>query len=267
MDSLTDTYTLNNGVKIPIVGFGTWEAPNGPIAQQAIEQALAVGYRHLDTARVYWNEASVGAAIKNSGIPREQIFVTTKLWNTDHSYQLATAALDKALQRLALDYVDLFLIHTPATNYPDWVAKNAETWRALEDAYHAGKVRAIGVSNFNPDQLTQLLATATVTPAVNQIQLNPQHPLPATVAFDNAHQILNEAYSPFGHGKLLQNHELLALAATYHKSVTQILLRWSLQHGYLPLPKSVHDQYIQANTEIFDFSLTPTDMAKLDQLA
>nr|WP_218841985.1 aldo/keto reductase [Lacticaseibacillus absianus] len=268
MTKLTDTYTLSNGVEIPIVGFGTWQTPDGDVAKTSVEAALAAGYRHIDTAAAYGNEASVGAGIKASGVAREDLFLTTKLWNADHGYDAAKQALDLSLRKLGVDYVDLYLIHwpNPAKFRDHWEQVNADTWRALEEAYKAGKARAIGVSNFRPHHLDALLRTATITPMVNQIFLNPSDLQPEVVAYNQAHGILSEAYSPLGTGKIFDVPALQKMAARYDKTVAQLVLRWSLQHDFLPLPKSVHEDRIRENAALFDFELSHHDMAQIDAL-
>ncbi|WP_137596826.1 aldo/keto reductase [Paucilactobacillus kaifaensis] len=268
MQEITDTYTLNNGVKIPIVGFGTWQTPNGEVAYKSVKTALSVGYRHIDTAAAYGNEESVGRGIKDSGVARQDIFLTTKLWNDDHGYEATKKALDTSLQKLGTDYVDLYLIHWPnPVKFRDrWEEINAETWQAMEEAYADGKARAIGISNFQPHHLAALMKSATVTPAVNQNYLNPSDLQPEVQRANATYNILNEAYSPLGTGDFFKIPELQELAKKYNHSVAQIVLRWSLQHGFLPLPKSIHADRIQQNTELFDFELSIPDMQKIDSL-
>ncbi|WP_125981871.1 aldo/keto reductase [Loigolactobacillus iwatensis] len=268
LTKLTDTYTLNNGTQIPIVGFGTWQTPDGDVARQSVKTAIAAGYRHIDTAFAYGNEKSVGAGIRESGIKRENLWVTTKLTNDVHGYDKTKAAIETSLQNLGLDYLDLYLIHwpNPIASRANWEADNAGSWRAMEEAQKAGKLRAIGVSNFRPKHIDALLKTATVVPQVNQIFLNPSDLEPEVVAYNNAHHILSEAYSPLGTGKIFTVPELKELAEKYAKSVAQLVLRWSLQHGFLPLPKSVHADRIEANTKLFDFEITAADMQKIDGL-
>jgi diketogulonate reductase-like aldo/keto reductase len=269
LTKLTDTYTLANGVEIPIVGFGTWQTPDGDVAKASVEAAINAGYRHIDTAAAYGNEESVGAGIKASGIKRDDLFLTTKLWNADHGYDNAMKAIDTSLTKLGVDYVDLYLIHWPnPVQYRDnWQSVNAETWRAMEDILKAGKARAIGVSNFREHHLDELYKTATVKPMVNQIFLNPSDAQPELVAYNKAHGMLNEAYSPLGTGKIFAVPELQKMAKRFNKSVAQIVLRWSLQHDFLPLPKSVHADRIQQNTELFDFELSHQDMQVIDAQA
>ena len=267
-NSLEDTYTLNNGVKIPIIGFGTWQTPDGDIAKHAVEVALNAGYRHIDTAAAYGNEKSVGQAIKNSGINRHDLFITTKLWNADHGYRSAKAAIDRSLQNLMVDYLDLYLIHwpNPVDMRDHWAEANAESWRAMEEAVQAVKIRAIGVSNFRKRHLDELLKTAEIKPVVNQIMLNPSDLQPDVVKVNNELKLLSEAYSPLGTGGLLGNETVNEIASEVGKSPAQVLIRWSLEHGFLPLPKSVHNKYIRANAEVFDFNLSSEQMNKLDSL-
>ncbi|MFV0557683.1 MAG: aldo/keto reductase [Enterococcus sp.] len=266
--SLTDTYTLANGVKIPKVGFGTWQTPDGDVARESVVAAIKAGYRHIDTAAIYGNEVSVGEGIKESGVAREELFITTKLWNDKHSYELAKEALAESLEKLDLDYVDLYLIHwpNPIDFRADWAGANAGAWKAMEEALAAGKVRAIGISNFKPNHIDALLETATVKPMVNQIFLNPSDMQKEVVAHNDKHGILTEAYSPLGTGKIFEVPELSELAKKYNKTVAQVVLRWSLDHGYLPLPKSVNAERIQENADIFDFELNQEDIAYLDGL-
>ena len=265
---LNDTYTLNNGVKIPVVGFGTWQTPDGEVAEKSVLAALNSGYRHIDTAAAYGNEESVGRAIKKSGIRRDELFVTTKLWNSDHGYENTKKAIDTSLMKLGLDYLDLYLIHwpNPVAMRDNWAELNSESWQAMEEAQKAGKIRAIGVSNFRKHHLDALLENADVIPAVNQIYLNPSD-LESDVRKENdKHQILSEAYSPLGTGDLLGNELVNKLAQEHGKSPAQILIRWSLEHGFLPLPKAVHEEYIKANGQVFDFSLSADEMKLLDGL-
>ncbi|WEV38725.1 aldo/keto reductase [Lactobacillus sp. ESL0680] len=268
INSLTDTYELNNGVKIPAVGFGTWQTPDGEVAQNSVMAAINAGYRLIDTAAAYGNEESVGKGISKSGINRYDLFVATKLWNTDHGYKKTAAAIDTSLEKLGLDYLDLYLIHwpNPAAMRDHWAELNAESWRAMEDALKAGKIRAIGVSNFRRHHLDELLKTAGIRPAVNQIYLNPSDMQKDVTAYNDELGILNEAYSPLGTGGLLANETVTEIAGHYGKSPAQLLLRWSIQHNFLPLPKSVHPKYIAANAQIFDFSISDQDMLELDGL-
>lgn len=269
-DSLTDTKELVNGVKIPIIGFGTWQSQNGAEAYNAVKWALAAGYRHLDTAAVYGNEKSVGQAIKDSQISRDELFVTTKLWNSQRdTYEHVLQAFQDSLQRLQLDYVDLYLIHWPVpTEYHErWQQVNADSWRAMEEIYRSGKAKAIGISNFQPNHIHELQKTWEIAPMVNQIFLNPGDPQTELVKLNQDLQILTEAYSPLGTGNLLHQEVIEEIAHNHRKSVAQILIRWSLEAGFVPLPKSTHEKYIQENTQVFDFELTFEDHQKLNALA
>lgn len=265
--SLTETYTLANGMTIPKVGFGTWQSKDGEEAYQAVKTALEVGYRHIDTAAVYGNEESVGRAIKDSGIAREDLFITTKLWAVGTTED-ARAALDESLEKLGLDYVDLYLIHwpNPKAFRPNFAERNAAVWKAMEEGVRDKKVRAIGVSNFHPRHLEPLLEVAEIKPVVNQIMVNPSDQQEEVVAFNKAHDILTEAYSPLGTGKIFAVTELTDIADKYGKTVAQVVLRWSLHKGYLPLPKSVTASRIKENSDIFDFDLTEEDIAFIDSL-
>ncbi|BDR59058.1 2,5-diketo-D-gluconic acid reductase [Xylocopilactobacillus apicola] len=266
----TDYYQLANGVKIPVVGFGTWQSANGKEAYNAVKWALESGYRHLDTAAVYGNEESVGKAIKDSGIKREDIFLTTKLWNSQRgSYDNVLRAFEDSLTRLDQDYVDLYLIHWPVpTEFEDrWEQVNAETWRAMEEIYQSGRAKAIGVSNFRAKHLSELQKTWQIAPMVNQIFLNPGDPETELVKLNQKLGILTEAYSPLGTGNLLNNPVVQEVAQAHHKSGAQVLIRWCLENNYLPLPKSIHEEYIQDNAKVFDFSLTESDHQKLASLA
>ena len=266
--SLNDTYELNNGVKIPVIGLGTWQTPDGEVAQKTVEDALDIGYRLIDTAAAYGNEESIGRGIKLSGVNRHDLFVTTKLWNDHHGYQKTKAAIDESLTKLDLDYLDLYLIHwpNPAPVRDHWAELNAESWQAMEEAVQAGKIRAIGVSNFRRKHLAELLKTAKIRPAVNQIYLNPSDMEEEVTTYNKELGILSEAYSPLGRGDLFANETVVSVAQHYGKSPAQVLLRWSLQHGFVPLPKSVHRERLESNLQVFDFTISEEDMAKLDGL-
>lgn len=270
--NLETTYTLNDGVEIPIVGFGTYKMPDNEETTKIVEHAIEVGYRHIDTAALYQNERSVGQgirnAIENGLVTRDEIFVTTKLWNDDQGYERAQQGLADSLERLGLDYVDLYLIHWPnPIRYRDhWEQANADSWRAMEEAQAAGKIRSIGVSNFMPRHLKPLLKTAKVKPSVNQIMLNPSEMQPKTVAENKAQNILSVAYSPLGRGQIFEVDELQAIAQKYNKTIAQVVLRWSLQHGFLPLPKTSTWSRVAENADLFDFELTTADMEVIDSL-
>ncbi|ASW42894.1 aldo/keto reductase [Clostridium isatidis] len=268
MKSLSDVYVLSNNVKIPCIGFGTWQSPDGEVAISSVEEAIRVGYRHIDTAAIYGNEESVGIAIKNSNIPREEIFVTSKVWNTDQGYDSTLKAFDESLRKLGLDYLDLYLIHWPVPKIfkDNWEKISIETWRAFEKLYKDGKVRAIGVSNFKPHHIQNLIDNCEIVPMVNQIQLHPGLNQEEIVKYCRENNILIEAYSPFGTGNIFSINDLDHIAEKYNKTVAQICLRWSLQKGHLPLPKSVTPSRILENTKIFDFEIDEEDMNFIDNL-
>jgi diketogulonate reductase-like aldo/keto reductase len=262
MQSLRSCFTLSNGVQIPCLGFGTWQSREDT-GTRAVSLALEAGYRLIDTAAAYGNERSVGRAVRESGIPREEIFITSKLRNAAHGYAATLEAFQWTMEKLEVDYLDLYLIHwpNPIQFRPIWKEATAGTWRAFEELYQAGRIRAIGVSNFLPHHLEALKETARIAPMVNQLKLCPGITQEETVAYCRAHDILVEAYSPFGTGSVFANPVMKALARKYGRSVGQICLRWSLQMGYLPLPKSADPARILENTKIFDFTLSEEDMA------
>lgn len=268
ISSLNDRYFLNNGAKMPTIGFGTWQTPDGDVAKKSVIDAINSGYRLIDTAAAYGNEESVGKGIKESDINRYDLFVTTKLWNDKHGYRETIQAIDESLEKLGLDYLDLYLIHwpNPKAVRDHWAELNAESWRAMEDQYKAGKLRAIGVSNFRREHMDELLKTASVRPAVNQIYLNPNDMQEEVVSYNNELDILSEAYSPLGTGGLIGNKTVGEVAEHYGKTPAQVLLRWSLQHQFAPLPKSVHTDRIKENVDIFDFVIDEEDMKNLDGL-
>ncbi|VPA42547.1 2,5-diketo-D-gluconic acid reductase A [Streptococcus pneumoniae] len=266
-----NTYQLNNGVEIPVLGFGTFKAMDGEEAYRAVLEALKAGYRHIDTAAIYQNEESVGQAIKDSGVPREEMFVTTKLWNSQQTYEQTRQALEKSIEKLGLDYLDLYLIHwpnpKPLRENDAWKTRNAEVWRAMEDLYQEGKIRAIGVSNFLPHHLDALLETATIVPAVNQVRLAPGVYQEEVVAYCREKGILLEAWGPFGQGELFDSKQVQEIAANHGKSVAQIALAWSLAEGFLPLPKSVTTSRIQANLDCFGIELSHEERETLKTTA
>ncbi|WP_019321575.1 aldo/keto reductase [Streptococcus mutans] len=265
-----EAYTLINGVHIPKIGFGTWKLADGDEAYKSVSYALEVGYRHVDTAQYYGNEVSVGRAIADSPIKREELFITTKIWNDKHSYDEAKQSVEESLAKLKLNYLDLLLIHWPNPKVlrenDAWKTRNADVWRAMEDLYQAGKVRAIGVSNFMIHHLEPLLEVATVKPMVNQVLLAPGCSQEDLVAFCRQNEMILEAYSPLGTGSIFDNQTAQDLANKYNKTVAQIALRWSLQKGFLPLPKSATPKNILSNLAIFDFDLTEDDILKLDKI-
>ena len=262
-------YKLNNGVLIPSIGFGTWQIPDGQAAENAVMQALEDGYRHIDTAAVYGNEKSVGKAINDSKVKRNDIFVTTKLWNTDRGYEPAIKAFEKSLDRLGLDYIDMYLLHWPAneTQHADWAQKNADSYKALEHLYTKGLVRAIGVCNFMEHHLEALLPTVTITPMVNQIEYHPGFTQKDVVGYCQKNGILIEAWSPLGQGNITQSKTIVDMAKSYKITPGQLTLAWILYNGHLPLPKSVTKERIKSNFDVFDIELDPKDVATLDNLA
>lgn len=258
--SLKDTITLANGVEMPRVGLGVWQVKDGKEAVDSVKWAIETGYISIDTAAAYKNEIGVGKAIKESGIKREDLFVTTKLWNTEQGYESTLKASEESLAKLGLDYVDLYLIHWPIEG------KTKETWRAFEKLYQDKKVRAIGVCNFHEHHLEELLQYANVKPMVDQVELHPlltQEPLRR---FCEENDIVVEAWSPLGSGKILQHPEIKKIAAKYEKSVAQVILRWDYQQNIVTIPKSVHKERIKENAAIFDFELTDADVAAISAL-
>ena len=255
------TVTLNNGVTIPQVGLGVWQAKEGSEVEQAVRAALETGYRLIDTAAIYGNEAGVGKAIKASGLPREEIFITTKLWNANHAYDDALRAFDQSLNKLDCGYVDLYLIHWPLP----MDGKFTQAWKALETLYNSKRVRAIGVSNFKPHHLEELLREAKTVPAVNQIELHPLLQQQATRAFCAEHGIAVESYSPLMQaGEALEHPVIVQLAQTYGKTPAQVILRWHVQNGLIVIPKSVKPERISENLDLFDFELSASDMHAIE---
>lgn len=258
------TIELNNGLLIPQFGLGVYQVDEGEEVESSVAHALKNGYRLIDTAAMYRNEAGVGSAIKASGIPREEIFVTTKLWNDDQGYENALAAFESSLNKLQLDYIDLYLIHWPSPGRGLFV----ETWKAFEELYNSGKVKSIGVSNFNPDHLDTLLESATISPVLNQIELHPYLPQQEVVSYCQRKNIAVEAWSPIGgsRGSLLQDNVIVELATKYSKSPAQVVLKWHIQHGNIVIPKSVQAERIDQNINIFDFELDHNDLLAIDAL-
>ncbi len=261
MKKMTDTFRLNNGYEIPCIGFGTWQTPDGDIAVKAVSEAIGAGYRHIDTAACYGNEVGVGKGIKASQAERSSLFITSKVWNPDRGYENTMAAFEKTMIDLNLDYLDLYLIHWPASSsqFENWEEINLETWRAMTELYKAGRIKAIGVSNFLPHHLRMLMETE-VQPMVNQIEFHPGQMQEEAVAYCKAHNIVVEAWSPLGTGRMPSNETLQHIAAKYHKSAAQLCIRWCLQNDILPLPKSVTPSRIVENADVFDFEITQEDM-------
>jgi 2,5-diketo-D-gluconate reductase A len=254
--------TLNNGVEMPQLGFGVWQVPDDE-AYTSVTEALKAGYRSIDTARIYENEKGTGRAVRDSGIARDELFITTKLWNTDHAYDDALRAVDAGLERLGLDYVDLILIHWPVAGSDRYL----EAWKAFEKVHADGKARAIGLSNFTAEALERLTKEAEVTPVINQIELHPYFQQKQMRAADADHNLLTEAWSPLGQGKgLLEDPVLKRIGAKHGKSAAQAVLRWHLQVGNVVIPKSVTPSRIKENLDVFDFELDAADLAEIDAL-
>lgn len=258
--SLTTTTKLHNGVEIPTVGLGVFKIDGDNNASEAVKSALQIGYRHIDTASFYKNEEGVGQAIKESGIPREDIFVTTKVWNDEQGFDNTLKAFDNSLHKLGLEYADLYLVHWPVPG------KFIETWKALEKLYKDGKVKAIGVSNFLPHHLEELIPEAEIKPMVNQIELHPQLTQLETRNFCDQHEIAVEAWAPLGRGEYFDASILKALSSKYNKTAAQIIIRWDFQHGIITIPKSTKAGRQRENADIFDFELTDGEMKQIDNL-
>ncbi|MED4228435.1 aldo/keto reductase [Neobacillus cucumis] len=252
---------LNNGVEMPILGFGVWQIPNADECEQSVYEALMAGYRLIDTAAAYLNEEAVGRAIKRSGIPREELFITTKLWVQDAGFQGTKKAFEKSLNRLQLDYLDLYLIHQP---FGDIYG----SWRAMEELYAEGKIRAIGVSNFEPDRLVDLILHNEITPAVHQVETHPFFQQVESAQVMKEYNVQHESWGPLAQGKnnIFQNQVLISLAEKHHKSVSQVVLRWLTQRGVVTIPKSIHKERIVENFNIFDFEISQEDMEAIATL-
>lgn len=252
---------LNNGVEMPTFGFGVFQVPDYQEAKKAVAEALSVGYRLIDTAAAYNNEDAVGAAIKESQVKRDDVFVTSKLWVSDFTYERAKAGIDASLEKLGTDYIDLYLLHQP---YGDYFG----AYRALAEAQKAGKIRAIGISNFSNDQVQNLLLSAAVKPAVNQIEINPWFQQTSSVDFLQKNEIVPEAWAPFAEGKhnIFKDETIAQIGAKYGKTNGQVILRWLLQRGIVVIPKSVHKSRMEENIDVFDFELSADDMAAMAKL-
>ncbi|MFJ7364787.1 aldo/keto reductase [Peribacillus frigoritolerans] len=260
ISNIGETITLHNGVKMPQLGFGVFKVKNGNETVESVKNAIEVGYRAIDTAAIYENEEGVGQAIRECGVPREELFITSKVWNTEQGYETTLKAFEDSLNRLGLEYLDLYLIHWPGKD------KYLETWRALEKLYKDGKVKSIGVSNFHVHHLENLLANSEVKPVVNQIEL---HPLLTQVEIRDycaKHEIRVESWSPLGRGNLLEEPTINHIAKKHGKSSAQVLIRWHLQHDLVVIPKSITPSRIKENAQVFDFSLSLNEMNQIDAL-
>jgi len=256
-----DYVTLNNGLKMPLLGFGVFQIPDPAECERSVIDAIAAGYRLIDTATSYLNEGAVGQGVKHSGVARDELFITSKLWVQDTGYERTAAAIDKSLQRLQLDYLDLYLIHQPFGDVHG-------SWRAMEDACRAGKLRAIGVSNFQPDRLMDLIAFNDIKPAVNQVEVNPFHQQDESVAFMQENGVQAEAWAPFAEGRnnLFHNVVLADIANKYNKSIGQVILRWLVQRQVVALAKTTRRVRMAENLDVFDFQLDSEDVARITTL-
>lgn len=253
--------TLNNGLRMPVMGFGVFQIPDPKACARAVIDAIEIGYRLIDTAASYLNEGAVGQGVKDSGADREELFITSKLWVQDTGYERTKAAIDRSLQRLRMDYLDLFLIHQPFGDVHG-------SWRAMEEACRAGKLRAIGVSNFHPDRLMDIIAFNETAPAVNQVEVNPFYQQHEAVAFMRANGVQAQAWAPFAEGRnnLFGNEVLAAIARRHGKTVGQVVLRWVFQRNIVALAKTVRRERMRENLDVFDFTLTAEDMAAIAAL-
>jgi diketogulonate reductase-like aldo/keto reductase len=254
------TVKLNNGVEIPHLGLGVYQSPPGKTTQDAVRYALECGYRLVDTARIYGNEGDVGMAVRESELARDQVFVTTKLWNSDHGYDPTIRACEESLRRLGLSYLDLYLIHWPVPG------ARKETWKAMAKLMKDGKCRAIGVSNYTTRHLEELLANSDIVPAVNQVEFHPFLYQRELLEYCHRHEIQLEAYSPLTRGERLNHPQVLAASKSHGRTPAQVLIRWALQHQIIAIPKSVRKERILENSRVFDFILTLDDMKVLDSL-
>ena len=251
---------LNNGIEIPYIGLGVYQSPPGETTRRAVRYALKIGYRHIDSAQLYGNETDVGRAVRESGIRREEIFITTKVWNSYQGYDSTLQACEGSLRRLGLSYVDLYLIHWPVQGLSD------DTWRAMIKLWRQGKAHAIGVSNYSISQLRDLLQNSDIVPAVNQIEFHPFLYQQELLQYCKINRIQLEAYSPLTRAKRLNHQNIIDVAKKYEKTPAQVLIRWILQHDIIVIPKSIHEERIHENSQVFSFRLEPEDMKLLDSL-
>lgn len=267
MENLQDGYLLRNGVKIPCIGFGTWKSPDDVVCE-SVKKAIEAGYRHIDGAAAYANEAGVGRGIRESGIPREELFITSKLPNADHGYGPAKESFERTLNQMGLEYLDLYLIHWPVViEHKDGFEQDIlDTWRAFEELYEAGKIKAIGVSNFMIEHLEILKNHAKIMPMVNQVQLHPQHPQEEMVTYCKENGIVPEAWSPLIQGQAFKRELLIEMAQKYDRTVAQICIRWIMQKGVVPLPKASSMERIKSNADVFDFEISKDDMEEIATL-
>lgn len=258
---MIETIRLNNGIEMPLEGFGVFQVPDGDVCRKAVSDAISTGYRLIDTAAAYMNEEAVGQAIKDSGVNRDDLFITTKLWTQDASYESAKKAFNTSLEKLGLDYLDLYLIHQPVGDYYG-------AYRAMEELYKEGRVRAIGVCNFYPERLTDLVLHADVIPAVNQVELHPFFQQEKAIGYMREYGVVPEAWGPFAEGNhgIFTHPVLSAIGKKYGKSAAQVTLRWNVQRGVVVIPKSVHKERIEQNLDIWDFALSDDDMAEIAKL-
>lgn len=265
MKSQTDVFVLSDGNRIPCIGFGTYLIADADEAYRSVTDALALGYRHIDTAAIYRNEQSVGRAVRDSGIPRDEIFVTSKVWASENGYDRASRSIDASLERLGLDYMDMCLVHWPANakNFADWQKVNADTWRAFEQAKLDGRIKTIGVSNFLTSHLDALACDCRIMPAVDQIEYHPGLLQQDTVEYCKRHGVHVEAWSPIGRARILGDPVLGAIARKHGKSVAQVCIAFALANGVLPLPKSTHKERMAENIDVFDFALDAEDIAAI----
>ena len=252
--------SLSNGVRMPWLGLGVFRIADGPEVEQAVQWALDAGYRSVDTAALYGNEAGLGRAIRASSVPREEVFVTSKVWNADQGYERTLRAFESSLKRLGMDYLDLYLVHWPVKD------TTRDTWRALEKLYRDGRVRAIGVSNFLAHHLRALMEDTEIVPMVNQVEFHPYLCQLSLLEFCARHGIQAQAWGALMRGRIFDVPEVVALAEKYGKTAAQVVLRWTLQHGVVAIAKSSHRERIEANAKVFDFAMTPSDVARLDAL-